>query len=511
MRKVPIMMTIEQYKVCDLEFVGTTEGNPYADVTVSATFTREDGTDQVVVGGFYRGGGSYGIRFMPRSTGVWNFSVESNDPLLSGTSGSIEVTPATAGNHGRVLRTTDVRSGDAFGASGESFTFSYEDGTPFLPFGTTCYAWTNQPEAVQERTLETLAASPFNKVRMCVFPKFYDYNLADPELYAYQGEPEHFDHERFNEPFWANLDRRIEQLDDLGIQADVILLHPYDKEKWGFSKMTKAQDIFYLTYVARRYSAYKNVWWSLANEYDLLPAKTLEDWDQYARVIMANDPYGHLRSIHNCITIFDYSRPWCTHCSLQRVDLYRTAECVTEWREDYGKPVVVDECAYEGNINWGWGNITGEEMTRRFWEGCLRGGYLTHGETFVDKGPQIWWAHGGELHGESPERIAFCRKFLEEGPADLGPLAHTPENHAATWDLTVAADGFGTGTDYQLLYFGFFRPSYRELDLPVGKRYQIDVVDTWNMTIDTLPGTFEGHVRVDLPGKQYVLIRLRAA
>ena len=150
MRKVPIMMTIEQYKVCDLEFVGTTEGNPYADVTVSATFTREDGTDQVVVGGFYRGGGSYGIRFMPRSTGVWNFSVESNDPMLSGTSGSIEVTPATAGNHGRVLRTTDVRSGNAFGASGESFTFSYEDGTPFLPFGTTCYAWTNQPEAVQD-------------------------------------------------------------------------------------------------------------------------------------------------------------------------------------------------------------------------------------------------------------------------------------------------------------------------------------------------------------------------
>jgi hypothetical protein len=44
----------------------------------------------------------------------------------------------------------------------------------------------------------------------------------------------------------------------------------------------------------------------------------------------------------------------------------------------YKKPVVIDECAYEGNIHRGWGSITGEEMVRRFWEGYVRGGYVGH-------------------------------------------------------------------------------------------------------------------------------------
>ena len=37
----------------------------------------------------------------------------------------------------------------------------------------------------------------------------------------------------------------------------------------------------------------------------------------------------------------------------------------------------------EGNIPQGWGNITGEEMVRRFWEGTVQGGYVGHGDTFL--------------------------------------------------------------------------------------------------------------------------------
>jgi hypothetical protein len=62
---------------------------------------------------------------------------------------------------------------------------------------------------------------------------------------------------------------------DLGIEADLILWHPYDR--WGFSRMTKEEDDLYLSYVIARFAAYRNVWWSLANEYDLLRNKTLKD------------------------------------------------------------------------------------------------------------------------------------------------------------------------------------------------------------------------------------------
>lgn len=507
------MQTVEQYRVLDLVLEGTAEGNPYADVELSATFERADGTDAVEVRGFYRGAGRYGIRFMPRSAGTWTWRTASNDPALAGKTGEVEVTPAGPGNHGRVLRTSDVRRGDTPFETRGNNTFSYEDGTRFLPFGTTCYAWTNQAPEVQEQTLETLAASPFNKVRMCIFPKFYDYNTDDPAMYAYEGSIEEgFDRTRFYEPFWENFDHRLAQLDELGIQADLILLHPYDKPEWGNAQMTREEDAFYLSYVARRYSAYKNIWWSLANEFDLMPRKSVEDWDQYARIVMANDPYGHLRSIHNCRTLFDHSHPWITHVSWQRCDLQRTTECVTELRAAYGKPVLADEVAYEGNINWGWGNITAEEMTRRFWEGCLRGGYVTHGETYVDRGPQIWWAHGGKLYGDSPERIGFCRQFMESLPEDMDLVPYERGFCLGTfnWDITCMANNWSEGTDDVVLYFGFFRPAYRDLELPEGKTYTIDVVDTWNMTVETLPGTYTGKVRVDLPSRQYMLLHVRA-
>lgn len=519
----------EQYAMFELGLTGTNEGNPYADVNLEADFIHVSSGRKITVGGFYRGNGTYAVRFMPTDAGNWSYTTRSNDVELNGITGQLTACPAGKDNHGRVLRATDVLKGkdrELYGSE-LAYRFCYEDGTPYQPYGTTCYAWTNQAPEVQDRTIETLKTAPFNKIRMCVFPKFYDFNNTDPELFAYEGSMEEgFDHSRFNEAFFKNLDYRIAQLTELGIEADIILLHPYDKPKWGFSKMTKAEDEFYLTYMARRYGAYRNVWWSLANEYDLLPNKSLEDWRDYARVIMANDAFGHLRSIHNCIPIYDYNEPWCTHCSIQRVDVTRTTECIADWKRAYGKPVVCDEPGYEGNIYWGWGNLTGTELMRRFWEGAMRGGYVTHGETYIDQGEQVWWAHGGELHGEAPERIAFMRGIFSDAPLDATPLdATVPQDEAwpiaealpegmtlsaglekgmQYWDVPVLR----SGCDYQLVYFGWYRPAYREFPLPNDGKYEVEAIDTWNMTIDRLPGTYEHTVKVNL-GRQYMAVRVR--
>lgn len=524
------MHNVEQYRLFELNLTGTSEGNPYADVELAADFTSAETGEKVSVGGFYRGEGRYSVRFMPTVTGRWTYVTRSTDPALDGQSGEIDVTPAAEGNHGRVLPAKDVLTGEAAAAYGDQlkYHFVYEDGTPFQPYGTTCYAWTNQAPEVQDQTIDTLAHAPFNKIRMCVFPKSYDFNTADPAMFAYEGSMEEgFDHARFNEPFFENLDHRIGQLDELGIQADIILLHPYDKEKWGFSRMTTAEDEFYLKYMARRYGAFRNVWWSLANEYDLLPWKSLEDWRTYARVVMANDAFGHLRSVHNCVTVYDYNEPWCTHCSTQRVDTTRTTEAIADWRRDFGKPVVCDEPGYEGNIYWGWGNLPGTELMRRYWEGAIRGGYVTHGETFIDN-PQIWWAHGGKLYGEAPARIAFMRTIFEEAPLDAAPLDAALANKG-TWPVATPMNGetqlpaamekavqywdvpvLRSGDDYQLVYFGWYAPKYREFPLPAGGEYKVDVIDTWNMTVETLPGTYADSVKVNL-GRQYMAVRIRKA
>ena len=73
-----------------------------------------------------------------------------------------------------------------------------------------------------------------------------------------------------------------------------------------------------------------------------------------------------MRSVHNCRVLYDFSRPWVTHCSVQRTDIYRTTEDVDQLRIRFKKPVIFDELGYEGDIEHGWGNLTGQELVRRF-------------------------------------------------------------------------------------------------------------------------------------------------
>ncbi|WP_456085559.1 family 43 glycosylhydrolase [Microbacterium timonense] len=65
-------------------------------------------------------------------------------------------------------------------------------------------------------------------------------------------------------------------------------------------------------------------------------------------------------------------RPGPTHVGVQRVDVYRTAENTDEWRDRWGKPVVLDEV--------------------------------------------LWWSKGGVLHGTSPDRIRFLEQLIAEAP-----------------------------------------------------------------------------------------------
>ena len=355
--------------------------------------------------------------------------------------------------------------------------------------------------------METLKNSPFNKVRMCIFPKFYTYNTVNPEQYAFMGnEEEGFDFTRFNPKFWDHLETRIAQLDELGIEADIILLHPYDK--WGFAKMDRTTDIFYLKYAVDRLCHFKNIWWAMANEFDLLPWKSVEDWELYARVVMRRDSYGHLRSIHNCTQLYDHTRPWITHVSIQRIDVYKTAEAVSDWRKEYQKPIVVDECAYEGNINFGWGNITGEEMTRRFWEAALRGGYPGHGETYMNDKDVLWWSHGGVLRGESHKRFQFLYDILLQTPGiGLCPCEKSP------WDEIWAvpeesAQKVKKVKDYYLMYFSFMQPSFKEYYFDDESEFEVNVIDTWNMAIESR-GVCKGRFKVELPGRQYMAIQIK--
>jgi hypothetical protein len=467
----------------ELVLEGPGHGNPFVDVALRAVIETPDG--EVDVPGFYDGDGVYRLRYLVEHLGAHRFRTRSTARSLDGIEGGFRVVGARDGEHGpvHVERT---------------FHFAHADGTRYLPIGTTVYAWTHQGDELEERTLRTLASAPFTKVRMCVFPKSYLFNQNEPERFPFPGDLAHgFDLERFDIDSWRHLEARIAELGELGIEADVILFHPYDR--WGFATMDPEVDDFYLRYAVARLASFPNVWWSLANEYDLMTAKTVDDWERFAAIVQADDPTRHLLSIHNCFGFYDHSRPWVTHASLQRQDLYKTAEMTTEWRERWGKPVVIDECAYEGDIDQGWGNITAQEMVRRFWEGAVRGGYVGHGETYLRSDEVLWWAKGGELHGESAPRIGFLRTVLEEAPREIEPVA-------VDWDIPSA----GVEGRYYLFYYGFTQPRFRRFLWDPAVAYEVDLIDTWNMTVETLPGVVRGRFTIDLPGRPYLALRFRA-
>ena len=96
---------------------------------------------------------------------------------------------------------------------------------------------------------------------------------------------------------------------------------------------------------------------------------------------------------------------------------------------------------------------------------------------------------------------------MKDVPADAAPLKLTPENHEANWDVPCLCKE--EDNSYFLYYFGFLKPSFRTYELPEGCEFEIELIDTWNMTVKKLPGVYSGSIRVELPEKQYMAIRMK--
>jgi hypothetical protein len=185
----------ENWDIFELTLQAKAGGNPFTDVSLEANFIQDE--RRVTVEGFYDGDDLFKLRFMPDQEGPWRYRTRSNLPALDGQTGDLLCTPAGPGNHGPVRVAHGIH-------------FAYADGTPYIPVGTTCYVWNLQGDALLERTLQTLDSAPFNKMRMCVFPKRYRFNFNEPPAYPFPGniqpgwDPSQLDHAQDGPPpdFW---------------------------------------------------------------------------------------------------------------------------------------------------------------------------------------------------------------------------------------------------------------------------------------------------------------------
>ena len=500
---------MKKYDIYELEFKGAEPKESEARINLHAEFKCKNKTYSV--NGFYAGNNIYKIRFMPLQEGeyIWIVTGLFND------AGSFICRGISKENKGPI-RT-------------EKLHFKYDNGDKYLPFGTTVYALIHQPKILIDQTMATLKNSPFNKVRLCLFPKHYLYNQDDPELYPYrQNEDGTFNVNKPCYEYWENLESRIVELGKLGIEADLILLHSYDK--WGFSSFSKEDFFIYFDYVIRRLSAFPNIWWSLANEYELCVDIKREWWDEFADYIGKKDIYHHLLSNHNIFGYWDFNNKDTTHCSIQG----NLIETVPEIQKQYNKPVIFDETQYEGTISMNWGNISAAEMVHKFWTVFVSGGYCTHGETIPHDNDILWWSKGGMLLGESPARIKFLKdiiyslpgpltfdgynhtqfpvkrvKYLMDNPSDIvnekdnliKAILNFPKDQI-TEILLQQKSVFGRYKDEALLYYnGNHCNKEFQLELPETGSFTVYVIDSWNMTKEKISTNASIKINTPLPGK----------
>jgi len=150
---------------------------------------------------------------------------------------------------------------------------------------------------------------------------------------------------------------------------------------------------------------------------------------------------------------------------------------------------------YEGDVPSGWGNLNGKEMASYFWMAGLSGGYPTHGDTYqnnADDSTEVrWWAKGGELVGESPERIRYFKSVMEKAPVnEMSPelIVDNPEN------LDDNIFIFSKPGEYYLVYTAETDQEI-QINLTGNSNFKLEVLDIWNMHVveekTVGPGNFQ--------------------
>jgi len=204
-----------------------------------------------------------------------------------------------------------------------------------------------------------------------------------------------------------------------------------------------------------------------------------------------------------------------THASIQNGAAVEDPDRAVLYRDVYRKPIVFDEVKYEGDISARWGQLSAQELVLRFWSGVVAGTYVGHSEIFAHS-DSSWLAIGGELHGQSPPRLAFLRKVMEDAPdGEIDPIDKWQDERTG-----------GKAGQYYLVYFGKEGPaswdfSLYKTGLKDGDRFGVEILDTWNMTITPVPGVFTAKKKdayafmdaagrsIVLPAAPYIALRIR--
>jgi len=403
--------------------------NPFTDVIVEGTFTR-DGGEPMKVDGFCdsEDGSVFRIRFMPTQPGNYSYSIKYRH-------GSCEA--AHTGNFA-------VQDGERRGLvrvdPEHPWHFLWEgNGEHYFWNATTTYWLVGWDDETIFKSIDRLAALKVNGVRAVIMGRVKDgsawYENAFPTddftflLNPWQAQqpddlenPE-FDVTRFNTAHWQKYERLLLHAREKDMIVSVIFyvdgkrpgVDPFGKEHAGGEDEQR-----YYRYAVARFAAFSNVMWDVTNEY-----RQFRD-DAWAKkmgaFIRQRDPYNHLMSVHGHEDFRFRTSAWADFAMYQHWDEHGGYDFMLKNRIEQAEtgriiPQINEEYGYEDHYpeRWGEGRTaparSADSRRRLAWEMYMAGGYQTTGER-ADTGTGYGAdTGGGWINGRGDDNMIMLKGY----------------------------------------------------------------------------------------------------
>ena len=350
--------------------------DPFRDVILKATFFSPSGRT-VRTKGFYDGGQTWKVRFMPDETGIWEYEITASDSsmrqsghfdcLPSDNPGMISVyenNPVWFGfRGGKPILLRSLHVGDRFFASRDN-TLTGE-------------VWNG---SLRQDFLDWFQSQGYNM--LSIASHYLNRQQAQrglgwdtPDLWDEQtGQPDPGEYRRM-EAIFDELHRRR------------ILVYPFAGffgRGSNFPAAGAARDL-YIDYTVSRLGAYSNLLFMVGGPEPLLPDHpylTREEINDIAHKIKAADVYGHLLSVHNYTgdDLF-IDHPWEDYGILQgpkTVDRQKLSQIILR-NHHPGRPLYLQETLWPGNT-FGHPSYSLEDIRKNGLVMLLAGGNINFGD-----------------------------------------------------------------------------------------------------------------------------------
>lgn len=264
--------SVVQWRRLALAFANTTyTGNPF-ELGLDATFRHTATGTTLTLPGYYAGGDTWKVGFMPTLTGEWTYTTSSPDPDLAGRTGT--VTAIASGLPG-------LLKADPTAAR----KWRFADGTSVVPIALRTEFF-SEPASLSQFT----AAADFlmaNNIQMMETRLWEEYGqFGGRHDFIFSGD---WQNHQFDLTIWDRMEARMEGLTERGLGAHIMFYSDGGgSTRWGGQTATEA---LVIRYTVARLAGYPVVLFNTGIDIDEYRSQADVDW--LGQQFRSLDPYGH--------------------------------------------------------------------------------------------------------------------------------------------------------------------------------------------------------------------------